>query len=72
MNAITLFRNGKDTLEISEITGNSEAEVYNEIGRYRARNNSARRLYKKINQFQNDERRECQSRLIKYAGHPGS
>lgn len=67
MRPITLFRMGRDTLEIANLTGMSEAEVLRAIHKYRTR-----QIYK-VNRVRaaiaKQEREGPQ--LIKYAGHPG-
>ena len=69
---IVLFeKHGMDTLEISKLTGASEAEVYNSL--HVSRSKRLRRLNADLAAARKERlaRRESQKRLIKYAGHPG-
>lgn len=69
---IDLFqKHGMDALEISKLTGASEAEVYNSL--HVARTKRLRRLNAELAAARKERlaRREAQKRLIKYAGHSG-
>ena len=69
---IVLFeKHGMDTLEISKLTGMSEAEIYNSIHKARSARIHRRNAELVAARKERRAKREAQKRLIKYAGHPG-